>query len=456
MRRLMFLAFVCIAAFCSGSATFAGAIATGGPAVVQRVTPAVVSIATWKIMPANQPGGPSRLTRFFGTGFIIDPSGVIATNRHVIDGAIDIQVVLTDGTQLTAKLVAASSLMDLAAVRVEAGRQLPTLAWGDSDALRLGDPVLTVGNGMGLGIAVSAGIVSALTRNIQDTPFDSYIQTDATINHGNSGGPMIDLDGDVVGVNTAMYNPSSTGGFIGIGFAIPANAAQFVIKSLLDPNRAAPGWLGFSLQDMTGALAQAMGAPGSEGAVVSTVDKSGPAAQASLRSGDVLKQLNGQNLNDARAFMRAIALTPIAQTVRLMIWRDGKEQEVSLTVAAWPNLTQNAGATTGQPAATTAPIEPHPGVTLAALTDANRKQYGLSADQTGALITSVEPGSELEALGIQPGNVVIAVEQTQIATPDQVWGIVKEAYAQRRPALAVLIKTSDNTIWIPVSISLGK
>lgn len=449
MHRLIILALVSIASLFPRTPVFARTIDSGDAAAVQHAMPAVVSLSVWKIVPPDQPGGASRLVKYFGSGFIIDPSGIIVTNQHVIDGAIDIKSALSDGTVLSTKLIAASPLIDLAVVKADADHPLPTLQWADSDKLRVGDRVMTVGNGLGLGIAVSAGIVSALNRNIQDSAFDSYIQTDATINHGNSGGPLIDQDGNVVGVDTALYNPSASGGFLGIGFAIPANSAQYVAKTLLDPKQPPPGWAGFNLQDMSGPLATALGAPGPDGAIISAVNKSGPAAQASLRPGDILKQFNGQPVNDARAFMRAIAVTPIGQTVHLTVWRSGKVQEVSLTVAGWPNLTQSGSATTSQAAA-----EPHPGVTLAALTDANRKQYGLSPDQTGVVITKIEPGCEAEALGIQPGNVVLAVEDTQITAPDQVWSIFKTAYEQHRPYLAVLVQTSTSAIWFPISITI--
>jgi len=204
---------------------------------------------------------------------------------------------------------------------------------------------------------------------------------------------------------------------------------------------------------MSGALAIAVGASGPEGAIISAVDKSGPASQAALRPGDLLHRLDGQQLNDARAFMRRIAETPIGKTIHLTIWRAREEQEVSVPVAAWPNLT---GAAAVQAAGKTTSLAPHPGVTLAALTDANRQQYGLGRDQIGVVITKAEPGCEAEALGVQPGNVVLEVDDTQIAMPDQVKTIFKMAYEQRRPYVAMLVQTSNAAIWLPFSISIMK
>ena len=171
----------------------------------------------------------------YGSGFIIDSSGIIVTNKHVIDGALEIKVLFSDGDRVPARLVAVAAMLDLAVLKVDVDRQLPVLKWGNSEALQVGDAVLAIGNPLGLGISVSAGIVSALNRDIQDTPFDNYIQTDAAINHGNSGGPLVDLNGEVVGVDTALYNPDEAGGFIGIGLAIPAETAQFIVTRLLDP-----------------------------------------------------------------------------------------------------------------------------------------------------------------------------------------------------------------------------
>ena len=195
---------------------------SGDAAVAQKAMPAVVNISTWKVKQPEKEGDSPRRVKTYGSGFIIDPSGIIVTNKHVIDGAIDIKVIFENGDRVPGKLLAVAAMADLAVVKVDAGRPLPALQWGDSKSLHVGDPVLTIGNPLGLGMSVSSGIVSALNRDIQDTPFDDYIQTDSAINHGNSGGPMVDLDGEVIGVDTALYNPEQSGGFIGIGFAIPA------------------------------------------------------------------------------------------------------------------------------------------------------------------------------------------------------------------------------------------
>jgi serine protease Do len=300
---------------------------------------------------------------------------------------------------------------------------------------------------------VSAGIVSGLNRNFADSPFDSYIQTDAVINHGNSGGPLIDRDGKIVGVSEALINPEGKGGFIGVGLAIPTTIAKFVTDRLVDPRHPPPGWLGFNLQDVTPELAEPLGAPRSMGAIIAAVEPSGPASQASLQPGDVLDQVNGQKLDDSRAFMRAIAVLPPGEVVHLAVWRHGQNQEVPATVAAWPNYKPNGGAMTGPMAAEMMTRPPDLGVKLALLDDMKRKQYGLGPELSGVLIAQVEVDSEASDLGIQEGDVVMVVQGATVMTPDDVRRAVRDAQEQHRTWLAVLIRTKSGAQWIPISIS---
>ena len=453
MHRLIVLTFACVAAFCSGSPVFARSMEAGDAEAVQRAALAVVSISTWKMKTSDQSSAQRQRIKTFGSGFIVDPSGIIVTNKHVIDGAFDIKASLEDGSVVSAHLLATSSLIDLAILKVDVGHPLPSLEWGNSNALRVGDPVLTIGNALGWGTSVSSGIVSGLNRNLMDSPFDSYIQTDAAINHGNSGGPLVDRDGKVVGIDTALFNPADNGGFIGIGFAIPASTAQYVTKQILDPNHAAPGWLGFNLQDLTGQLAVALGVSPPAGAIISSVDPSGPASQASLKPGDVLERLDGQQVADSRTVIRTIAEMAPGQPVHLAIRRAGKEQEVSATVAAWPNLMPHGGVMTGQAAAMMMAMEPHTGVKLAGITEADRKQYGLNPTLTGVLITEVEPDCEVSGLGVVAGDVITVVQEMPVAAPDEVWSAVKAAHEQHQPYLAVLVQSKSGAQWLPISIS---
>jgi serine protease Do len=435
--------------FASGPA-IARTMETGDFDVVQNVTPAVVSIATWKMRPPANAGDPPRRVKTSGSGFIIDPTGIIVTNKHVIDGALNITVLFSDGDRARATLVAVSALVDLAVLKVDVNRPLSVLKWGNSEALRVGHAVLAIGNPLGLGMSVSAGIVSALNRDIEDTPFDNYIQTDAAINHGNSGGPMVDLNGDVVGVDTALYNPDEVGGFIGIGLAIPAETAKFVVARLLDPSHPKPGWLGVKLQDVTPELSDAL--HGAKGSIIAAADQGGPVSRAGLRPGDVLASIGGVKPRDTRAFMREIVMIPVGQSAPLTVWRGGKEQVITVTIEEWPNYMPGGGIANAQMAEAMILKAPDPGVKLAPVTDAARKQYGLDPNLAGALVASVESDCEARDLGIVAGDVVTAVQGTPVATPDDVRHAIEVAHGQHDRFLAVLVEGKSGARWVSLSI----
>ena len=421
--------------------------------IARQDEPAVVSISTWKVkLPAKPGDAPSRV-KIDASGFVIDPSGIIVTNKHVVDGALGFTAIFSNGDHLHARLLLAAEMLDLALLKVDVDHPLPALKWGDSDTLQVGDPVLTIGNPLGLGMSASAGIVSALNRDLRDSPFDSYIQTDASINHGNSGGPLIDRNGDVVGINTALYNPEEHGGFIGIGFAIPSNTANFVEHLLLDPKHPKPGWLGFNLQDMSPELSRALGTPTITGAIISALDASGPASAASLHLGDVLEEIDGKPFADSRAFMRAIVMMPVGGPARLTVWRDGKHQEVTATVAAWPNYMPNGGMMHSTMAEAMMAKPPDSGMKLAALTEETRKQFGLSPTQTGAVITSIDADCEAKDLGIVPGDVIISVQNEPVGSPADFDRAVQNAHIQQRAYLAVLVQAKQATRWVALSIS---
>ena len=377
MRRMLLLIWRRCRARVPGSPASARVMETGDAAIVKQASPAVVNIAEWKVRAATQPDQSPRRVKVYASGFVIDPSGIIVTNRHVVDGALEMHVIFSNGDRVPARLLVAAAMLDVAVLKVDVDHPLPALKWADSDALQVGDPVLTIGNPLGLGMSVSAGIVSALNRNLHDTPFDSYIQTDAAINYGNSGGPLVDRNGDVVGVDTALYNPEANGGFIGIGFAIPSNLASFVVQFLLDPNHPKPGWIGVTLQDMNDRLAEALEVPRATGAIVSAVDPSGPAGQAGLRPADVLETIDGVQQSDSRAFMRSIVKIPRRD--------DGASHGLARRQAAghhrhrrgMAQLYAGQGVMRAQAAQKMIETAPDPGMRLAPITEQARKQYGL-------------------------------------------------------------------------------
>jgi serine protease Do len=420
--------------------------------IARKAMEAVVNISTWKVRPAANPGDPPRRVRTYASGFIVDPSGIVVTNKHVIDGAVDIKAVLNNGDRVSARILATAAMLDLALLKVDFGRLLPALKWGNSEDLQVGDPVLTIGNPLGLGISASAGIISALNRDLLQTPFDSYIQTDSAINHGNSGGPMINHDGEVVGIDTVLYNPEETGGSIGLGFAIPSEAAKFVIGRLLDPTHPKPGWLGVALQDLTPGLSDALGLSGINGVIIAALDADGPASRAGLQLGDVLSSIDGLEPTDSRAFMRTIIRLPIGQAVRLTVWRDGVEQTFTANVAEWPNFMPAGGIMDTQTAAAALDEMPDPGMRLAPLTDTARKRYGIDDRLNGVLVESVEVDSEAQDLGIVAGDVIMAVQRMPCTTPDEVRHAIEMAHQERRPYLAVLVHNKTSARWVLLSM----
>jgi serine protease Do len=421
--------------------------------VAQQATPAVVNIAAWKMRPPAKPGDAPRRIRIYASGFIIDPTGIIVTNKHVIDGVFDVTVIFSDGDQAPASLLATAAMIDVAILKVDVDHPLPVLKWGNSDPVRVGDSVLAIGNPLGIGMSVSAGIVSALNRDLQDTPFDDYIQTDAAINRGNSGGPLLNRSGEVVGVDTALFNTDATGGFIGIGFAIPSADVKFVVDHLLDPTHPKLGWIGIKLQDVTGALAQALGLPSARGAIVASIDPNGPASEAAIRPGDIFVKLDNDMLGDSRAYMRGILLIGPGKPARLSIWRDGEEQLVTVPVAEWPNIMAHGGMMTGSMAQAMMQQPADPGVQFAPITDAARQEYGLDPKLTGVVVTAVEQDCEAADLGVVPGDVVTMVQAEPVATPADVKRILASAHEQHRPSIAVLVQGKGGPRWL--SLSMG-
>lgn len=333
---------------------YAYSVQPGGYAdLVARVSPAVVYIEVTKKAEAadfnsadlppgfedfarrfgmpmpGQPGGPlgeAPQMQGVGTGFVISASGDIVTNNHVVDGADKVTVKLSDGTSLDARVVGTDPATDLALVRVEAGYDLPFVEWGDSGALRVGQDVVAIGNPFGLGNTVTAGIVSALGRDINSGPFDNYIQTDAAINRGNSGGPLFDAEGRVVGINTAIFSPS--GGSVGIGFAVPSETAKQVIADLAGDGKVERGWLGVSIQPVTDDIAAALGLDAANGALIADVSADTPAAKAGLKRGDVVTAVDGQAVESTRDLTRLIATAKPGAEVKLDFLRAGKPTEL--------------------------------------------------------------------------------------------------------------------------------
>ncbi len=396
-----------------------------------------------------------------GSGFVIDPSGEIATNWHVVSGAFELMVTFADGSHAKAELVDASPLVDLAVIKVNAGHKLAAVRWADSAKVQVGDPVLAIGNPLGIGMSVSGGLVSALNRNIMDTPYDDFIQTDAAINHGNSGGPLFDMKGEVIGVNSAIISP--TAGNAGLGFAMPANDARFIFERLNHKITSRPGYIGAKLQPVTAEMASALGAGEPRGSIVAAVVPGGPAAQAGLHPGDVVLRYGNDAPSDERALLRAIARTDPGSSVDVGILRGGQEIAVPVKVDQWPTMWWESA----EAAAAAKPhlsIPPDLGLSVAPLTQDMRATYGVSPDAAGVIVTGVLPGTDAAQRGIGLGDVIEQVGDTAVASSEDWQRAVEAARAAKREFALFLVMRRNQPVsaaqlpgpkWITVRLSAG-
>jgi serine protease Do len=392
-----------------------------------------------------------------GSGFIIDPSGYVVTNNHVIEGADQITVRLHDDTELKAKIIGIDTKTDLALLKVEPSSPLPAVQWGDSDKTRIGDWVLAIGNPFGLGGSVTAGIVSARQRDINAGPYDEFIQTDASINRGNSGGPMFNMDGGVIGINTAIFSPS--GGSVGIGFAIPSNLARTVIQQLRDFGHARRGWLGVRIQTVSPELAEGLRLPSAKGALVANVTQGGPADTAGIRQGDVILEFNGRVIDEMRKLPRVVAETPIDQDVPVVVWRQGGKKTLSVKVGELQEETEEASADQGQDKAPAAPSNSSKvellGLVVTELTSVLRDQYKLEPDVSGVLVTSVDAHGAAAEKGLQEGDVIIEVDQKAVKTPADVKKRVDDAKSNGYRVVTLLVYRGGDFQWVAVRIDKG-
>jgi len=413
--------------------------------MLQGVLPAVVNITTFQTATSGDRRG--QWVRSAGSGFIISPDGVIVTNQHVIEGGEAIEVTFADGTHALATVVGAVAVVDLAVLKVLLPRKLPALTFGDSSKLRIGDPVFTIGNALGLGISVSEGIVSALDRDIRTSPYDAYIQTDAALNHGNSGGPLVDATGKVVGVDSALISPTT--GYAGLGFAIPSNEANFIVRRLLEFGTVRAGWIGLRLQDLTADLADGFGLRQPMGGIVVAVAPGSPAMAAGLKVGDIITAVGGKPSANARQVMSAIARTEVGQRTTLAVFRDGAERQIEVTVAELPE-----GLVPYKPTETSAGLaaiadQSDFGVKLADVTAAANARYGVEA-KSGAVVAAVAPGSAAGAAGLVPGDVILRVENMPISGPADFTKSVQAARALGRYFVPMLVQKKDEQQWIAV------
>ncbi len=398
------------------------------------------------------PNGPDggMVQRALGSGFLIDSEGTIVTNNHVIDGADDIKVLLDDGTELSAKLIGADDKSDIAVIRVEAGKSLPYLEWGDSDAIHLGDPVLAIGNPFGIGTTVTSGIVSARGRDLHNGPYDDFIQVDASINRGNSGGPLVDSSGNVIGINTAIYSPN--GGSVGVGFAIPSDQARDIVARLQKNGSIAHGYLGIHIQPVTAAVAEAIGLGKASGALVADVEANGPAERSGLQSGDVILTLGGKDVASPHDLARMVADLAPGSVQKAKIWREGKEETLKLTLGRSgqdnPSVASRFGPSTGRSEGSVDLGKL--GVTVADLTTDARNYYQVDPNEEGAIVENIDPSGPAAESGLEDGDVILSVNQTHVSSAKQVGAAVDETARAGRKAVMFEVDRRGERTFIAV------
>ena len=459
--------------------TEGGAFPSSFADLAERVTPTVVNISAARTRVSGQravpqfqvpPGSPLEpffrefFDRYFegapraprtyrgasvGSGFIVNPEGLIVTNHHVVQGADEITVTLHDGRKFEAELRGVDENTDLALLSVAANETLPYAEFGDSDAVRVGDWVIAVGNPFGLGGTVTAGIVSARGRDIRSGPLDDFLQIDAPINRGNSGGPLFDTAGRVVGVNTAIFSPS--GGSVGIGFAIPALQAQDVIDDLSTVGRVERGWMGVQIQMLTEDIARSLGLEGTQGALVADVFEESPAEAAGVRTGDVILEFGGQVVPSSRRLPHLVAQAESDDAIEVVVWRDGKRESLQLVVGLRPGaegLASAPGAGEGEEAE-----QPSLGLELAPLTPNLRARFELPESVEGALVVDVDADGAAAEKGMRPGDIIVRAANRPVTSPADVSEALARVTEGGGDVLLLLVERQGARQFIAVPIA---
>jgi serine protease Do len=390
-----------------------------------------------------------RKVQALGSGFIIDPTGWVVTNNHVVDGASQVKVIMNDGTQYKAQVKGRDPKTDLALLKINAGKPLPYVEFGSSDQARVGDWVLAVGNPFGLGGSVTAGIISARGRDINSGPYDDFLQVDAPINQGNSGGPLFNEQGQVIGINTAIFSPS--GGSVGIGFAIPSSMAKDVIAQLEKTGHIERGWLGVAIQPVTEDVAKSLGLSSDHGSLVASVVAGSPAAKAGLRPGDIILQAGGKKIDEFKDLSRLVADTPAGRKMDIKVYRDGQTKEIPVVIGNMPSEEKVAAATSQQ--AQPDDGGPHLGLYLTPITPQARRALQLGSDTRGALVAQVEQGSPADEAGIEPGSVISMVGQHETQTPQEVIKQVKTAVQNNQSSILLRVEQNGRQRFVVVHLT---
>jgi serine protease Do len=383
-----------------------------------------------------------------GSGFIIDPTGYVVTNSHVIGDAAKVEVTLQDNAKYSAKIIGRDPKTDLAVLKINADKPLPYVKFGDSSAAQVGDWVMAVGNPFGLGGTVTTGIISARGRDIHSGPFDDFLQIDAPINRGNSGGPTFNLEGEVIGINTAIYSPN--GGSVGIGFAVPSNVAKPIVAQLEEHGKVSRGWLGVQIQEVTPAIAASLGLHGEQGALVAVVTPGSPGAKGGIKQGDVILSFNGSEVSHLRDLPRLVAGTAPDAGATMKVWRNGQTVELQAKVGELTNekiASANGGEDEDQPAKAEAM-----GMHFAPLTAQLRRELHVAKDVHGVVVTRVDHGSAAQDVGLSEGDVLVTIDQQAVNTPEEAAEKLKEVANSPKKSALLLLNRHGVTQYVGVNL----
>lgn len=448
------------AAMASAPESFADLAEAALPAVVNVSTTQLVDVKQQLVLPEFPEGSPMEefLKEFqrrgmpldktpqkatsLGSGFIISEDGLMVTNNHVIEKAEEITITLHDNTQLEATVLGHDPKTDLALLKIKTTKKLPFVKWGDSTKARVGDWVMAVGNPFGLGSTVTAGIISARARNINAGPYDEFIQTDAAINRGNSGGPLFNSEGEVIGINTAIFSP--TGGSVGIGFAVPSDLAQPIIKQIQDFGSTKRGWLGVRFQPVTPEIAESLGIDTARGALVAEVDPKGPAQAAGIQTGDVILSYDGKEIGEKHALPRLVADTKIGRTVPVVIKRNDARKTLNVTIANLEEAEKSGKITLSQ--------NNNPDAVQTETIEGLKLKDNLS-DEKGVVVVDVDPASDAAVKGIKAGDIILEVNQTPANSLDAVKDNIQQAVEQEKRSVLLRIQRDQERTFVALKLT---
>ena len=422
--------------------------------LAEKLTPSVVNISSFSQNETENGEGNTPLSESLGSGFIIDGNGYIITNNHVVDKAESISITLSDDTKTEARVIGKDPKTDLALIKIETKRPLNAVKFGDSDKIRVGDWVLAIGNPFGLGSSVTAGIVSAKSRDIESGPYDSFIQTDASINQGNSGGPMFNLQGEVIGISSAIF--STTGASQGVGFAIPANLAGWVISQLKEHGEVKRGWIGIKIQPNTPEIADSLGISANQGVVISGVTEQGSAQKAGLQAGDIVLSFNRQPIDNTKNLSRLIAETKIGTPAPIEIWRSGQKQTLTVPIELMPEETPLSAAKETASDAAETPDNGESlniiGFTVKEISPELAERYKLAPSTSGVVVTDILPNSDASRKGIKIGDIIVKIDKRNIIGESAFHEYVNDARRENNRPVLLAIQGQEALHFVAVKL----